>query len=50
MQTLTCNHWTALRDLYGRAGERIEGAEGYGNLIERTTVSTNPRPLRAPED
>jgi hypothetical protein len=28
MQILIANHWTEVRDLYGRVQERIEGAEG----------------------
>jgi hypothetical protein len=39
MQILKANHWTEVRDLYGRVRERIEGEEGDGNPIERTTLS-----------
>jgi hypothetical protein len=36
MQILTANHWTEVRDLYGRVRGRIKGAEGDGNPIGRT--------------
>jgi hypothetical protein len=36
-------------DPYGRLREKIEGGEGDGNLIERTTMSTNLDPWELPE-
>jgi hypothetical protein len=41
MQIPTAKHCTEVRDPYGRVRGRIEGAEGNGNRIGRTTVSTN---------
>ena len=38
-----------LRDTYGRVRERIEGAEGNGNLIRRPVVLTNLDPWELPE-
>jgi hypothetical protein len=49
MQILTANHWTEPGDLNGRVRGRTEGAEGDGNPIGKTTVSTNWM-LRAPRD
>lgn len=49
MQILTANHWTEVRDPYGRVRGRIEGAEGDGNPIGRPTVSTNLDPWELPE-
>jgi hypothetical protein len=49
MQILTGNHWTEAGDPYGRVRRRMEGAEGDGNPIERTTVSTNPDLQELPE-
>jgi hypothetical protein len=46
MQILTANHWTEVRDPYGRVMRRIEEAEGDGNPIGRTTVSTNQDPWK----
>ena len=43
----TANHWTEISDHYGRV--RIEGAEGDGNPIGRTTVLTNLDPWELPE-
>ncbi|EDL24446.1 mCG1048826 [Mus musculus] len=40
MQILTANHWTEVRDPYGR----LRRAEGDGNPIGRPTVSTNWTP------
>ena len=47
MQILATNHW--VRDPYRRVSGRIERAEGNGNPIERTTVSTNLEPWELPE-
>jgi hypothetical protein len=44
MQILTANHWTEVRNPDGNVRGRIEGAEGDGNPIGRTTVSTNQTP------
>jgi hypothetical protein len=41
MQIFRDNHWSEVRDPYGRVRGRIEGAEGDGNLIGRPTVLTN---------
>jgi hypothetical protein len=41
IQILIDNHWIEVRDQYGRASGKIEGAEGDCNPIGRTTVSTN---------
>jgi hypothetical protein len=41
MQILISNHWTEVRDPYGR--DRIERTED-ANPIERPTVSTNSEP------
>ena len=49
MQILTANHWTELRDPYGRVRERSEGNEGDGNPIGRPTVSTNLDSWELPE-
>ena len=49
MQILTANHWTEVKDLYGRVRGRIKGAEGDGNPIGRATVRTNPDPLELSE-
>ena len=49
MQILTANHWTEVRDPYGRVRGRIEGTEGDGNPIGRPTVSTNLDPWELPE-
>jgi hypothetical protein len=35
---LTANHWTEVKDAYGRLRGRIGGAEWDGNPIGRTTV------------
>jgi hypothetical protein len=37
MQIPTAKHWTEFRDTYGRVAGRIEGPEGDGNPIGRTT-------------
>ena len=50
MQILTAKHWTEVGDPYGRVRRRIEGTEGDGSPIGRTTVSTNPDPLGAPRE
>jgi hypothetical protein len=44
MQILTANHWTEVRDPYGRVRGRIEGTKGGGNSIGRPTVLTNLDP------
>ena len=49
MQILTANHWTEVRNPDGNVRGRIEGAEGDGNPIGRTTVSTNLDPWELPE-
>jgi hypothetical protein len=49
MQILTGSHWTEVGDQYGRVRGRTEGAEGDGNPIGRTTVSTNPDSLELSE-
>ena len=41
MQILTGKHWLELRDPDGRVRGRTKGAEGGGNPIGRTIVSTN---------
>ena len=41
MQILTGKHWLELRDPDGRVRGRTKGAEGDGNPIGRTIVSTN---------
>jgi hypothetical protein len=33
------NHWTEIRNPYGRVRGRIEGAKGGGNPIGRTSVN-----------
>ena len=43
------NHWTEVRDPYGRGMGRIEADEGDGNPIGRTTVSTNLDPWELQE-
>jgi hypothetical protein len=40
MQILRANYCTEVRDPYGRVMRRIEGGEGDGNPIGRTTIST----------
>jgi hypothetical protein len=49
MQILTGKPWTKVRDHCGRVRGRIEGAEGDGNPIGSTTVSTNLDPWELPE-
>jgi hypothetical protein len=49
MQILPANHWTEVRDTYGRVRGRTEGAEGSCNLIRRITVSTYLDLLELPE-
>jgi hypothetical protein len=49
MQVLTANHWTEIEGPYERVRGRIEGAEGNGNPIGKTTVSTNLDPWELPE-
>jgi hypothetical protein len=49
MQILTANHWTEVRNSYGRVRGRIEGTEEDANPIGRTTVSTNLESLELPE-
>jgi hypothetical protein len=41
METLTANHWTEVKDPFGRVRERIEGEEKDGNLTGGSTESTN---------
>jgi hypothetical protein len=41
---LTVNHWTESRVPNGGIRERIEGAEGVCNPIERTTISIKQIP------
>lgn len=48
MQILIANHWTEVRDPYGRVRGRIDREEGDGNPVGRLTVSTNPE--RVPRD
>ena len=43
MQIFTANHWTEVRNPYGRVRGSFEGAEGVGNPIGKT-ISTNPGP------
>ena len=50
MQIPTANHWTEVRDPYGRVRGRIEEAEGDGNPIGRTTVSSYLDTWEAPRD
>jgi hypothetical protein len=49
MQRLTDNHWIEVRSQYGRVRGRVKRAEGDGNPIGRTTVSTNPDSSELPE-
>ena len=49
MKILTAKHWTEVGDHYERVGGRTEGTEGYGNLIIRPSLSTNPDPWELPE-
>jgi hypothetical protein len=49
MQILTANHWTEVRDPYGRVRVSFEETEGDGNAIGRPTVSTNPEHWELPE-
>ena len=44
MCILNANQWTEVGDPYGTVRGGIEGAEGKGNIIGRTTGSTNPDP------
>jgi hypothetical protein len=43
------DHWTEVRNPYGRARGRTEGAEEDSNPMGGTTVSTNPVPSELPE-
>jgi hypothetical protein len=49
MKTLTTNHWTEVRDPYGRVRGRTKIAERDGNPIGRKTVSNNLDPSELPE-
>ena len=49
MWMLVANHQNEHGDLNGGVRERIEGAEGVCNLIERTTISTNQIPQSTQE-
>ena len=49
MQILTVNHRMEVGAPYGRVRGRTEGAEGDGNHIGRTTVSTNLDPAELQE-
>jgi hypothetical protein len=49
MQRLTANHWTEVGDPHGRVRGRIEGIEGDGNPIGRTTMSIKSDPWELPE-
>ena len=49
MQIITANHWTEVRDPYGRGKVRIERPEADVNPIGRTTVSTKSDPWELPE-
>jgi hypothetical protein len=49
MLILRANHWTEVRDPYGRVRGRTEGAEEDCNPVGRTTLSTNPDPSKLPE-
>jgi hypothetical protein len=49
MQILRANHWTKVRNPYGRIRRRTEEAEGYYNPVGRPTGSTNPDPWEFPE-
>jgi hypothetical protein len=49
MQILKVNHWTEVREPYGRVRRRIEDAEGDGNPIRKPTVSTNINPWELSE-
>ena len=39
IQILTANHWSEVRDSYGRVRERIEEAEGNCNTIGRLRIN-----------
>ena len=49
MQILTTKHWTEGGNPNGRVRGRIEGTEGDGNPIGRSSVSTNLDPWQLPE-
>ena len=42
MQTLTDNHWTQVRNPYGRVRRQKEGAVGDANPLRRPIISSNP--------
>jgi hypothetical protein len=48
MQILN-NHWTEVRDPYGRVRGRTEEAEGNGNPIGKSTMSTKLNLWELPE-
>jgi hypothetical protein len=50
MQIIISNHWTEVRESYGRFRGKIEGAKGNGNSIGRQTVSTNLDTSELPEN
>ena len=45
----TASHWTEVGNRSGRVRARIEGAEGDGNPVGRTTVATNLDHWELPE-